>query len=300
MIDSFKALIIDSDVQARARLKETLKNIIFKNEIHSVRNLFDAEEELLAMDEGYDGVFIASDFEQSSIMSLIKKVKQRQSGRKAFYILILKGAHQESTYVAGLYLSGIDGFVAEPYVAEKLTDFLVTLRAEHRKKVEEEEKKRAVLGFLVNDVINAIDQRVNELYRGVSAESGGYTMKWLRETCGQLQVISESIPDLYEEALIDKFTNVPIPKENTARKSRKRRKDKLQHPGEAIQRMIDERKLSKDVIRAHLGIEATDFEELLGGLKEVDEELAAKLSHVLGGTKGFWIHLQNMCKARDE
>ncbi len=297
MIESFRALIIDGDVQARVRLKETLRSFTYRNDIRMVRSLRDAET-ALNFGEGFDGVFISSQNQFSAVIDLVRRARQTQPGRRAFYVIVLKVAQQKSTYMAGLYLSGIDGFIQEPFVASELEAALGTFLEEKAKKIENEERKRIALNILVLDAISGIDQRVKELLRNPENAAGGYTMKELRSACAQIQVLSKDVPELYEEVLIEKFEAVPPPRVSVLRKKRKKRQNKMQHPGEAIGKMLVDRGLKEEIVAARLGLTDVEFEQLLKGEKRVDEELAKNLSHILGNTPGFWIHLQNMCEAR--
>lgn len=298
MIESFRALIIDGDVQARVRLKETLRSVTYRNDIRMVRSLREAEG-ALSYGEGFDGVFIASEHQFNAVLDLVRRARQTQPGRRAFYVIVLKVEQQKSTYMAGLYLSGIDGFIQEPFVASELQSTLETLIQEKVKKIENEERKRTALNILISDAISGIDQRVKELLRTpAGTTAGGYTMRELRSACAQIQVLAKEVPELYEEVMIEKFEAVPPPRENVFRKKKKKKREKMQHPGEAVGKMLEDRGLNKDVVAARLGLNEAEFEQLLNGERRVDEELAKKLSHILGNTPGFWIHLQNMCEAR--
>lgn len=297
MLEAFHALIVDGDVQARVRLKETLRNIVYKTEIQFARTLKEAEA-ALRYGANYDGVFVASNHNQADLLDFVLNGHQSQGGRHASYILILKANERESSYVASLYLSGVDGFVCEPYVAAEMSVLLESLLKDTKRKREEEEKKRAVLGFLVLDLAKGIDQRYLELASMMKHSQGGYTMKGLRETSTRLQDIAKDCLYLYEDVLAAKLQDLPPPKPPQAFKKKKAKKERMKHPGEAVARILFERNIPAGAVSPRLGLSEAEFGDLLNGNFHVTEDLAKKLAHVLGNTVGFWIHLQNMCDAR--
>jgi addiction module HigA family antidote len=64
------------------------------------------------------------------------------------------------------------------------------------------------------------------------------------------------------------------------------------HPGEILQEMLDERRISQSELARHLRTGATRINEICRHRRGVSAELALKLAKAFGTSVGVWMNLQ--------
>lgn len=69
-------------------------------------------------------------------------------------------------------------------------------------------------------------------------------------------------------------------------------------PGEFINEVyLESAGLSHSACAASLGVPVTTFAQILDGVQRITPDLAAKLSHGLGGSPGSWLRMQEIYDA---
>lgn len=63
----------------------------------------------------------------------------------------------------------------------------------------------------------------------------------------------------------------------------------ISSPGDTIRDILNERALSNDWLASELGISIAESDELIHGVKEINEEIAVSLSDAIGASAKFWL-----------
>lgn len=74
------------------------------------------------------------------------------------------------------------------------------------------------------------------------------------------------------------------------------RPDWVSPPGETIADILEERKWSVEDFAGHMTMSLTEAQDLLRGKTSIDENLASKLSVVIGSTRTFWLVREGVYK----
>ena len=111
------ALIVDRDLEHRARLRLAMRASLLFPTVHVANSLQEAELHL--SEEPIDIVFIAMREDEEAINRFIKRLKQELAGRDAAYVLLLEG-RRSSVEIARTLVDGADALLLEPYSVESL------------------------------------------------------------------------------------------------------------------------------------------------------------------------------------
>lgn len=117
----FKAMIIAPDAETRARLKSVADaSDLLPNSI-CVRGLSSALDEMM-FHASIDLILISSDFPNEEVLTFLDQAKATSVGRKANYVLIVKGNEQRSNELINSMMAGIHAFLHEPFTAASLEE----------------------------------------------------------------------------------------------------------------------------------------------------------------------------------
>jgi DNA-binding NarL/FixJ family response regulator len=209
---SFDAIITDPDLDTRMRLKQASASVHQFGKVFQASSLRDAQSRL-ASGETIDVCFLSYRFDQMEVTQFIKDAKGTKGGQDTAYILVLKSKDQQSSTVATNVIAGFDGFLFEPYSVDQLVE-LTALAARVRKE-RAGEREAAALRFLLNDIMNQVDQIA---YLKAAGFDMGPSMKKFKEMCSVLQTLEPESKIIYYNLAIDLFEQAPLPKKIFQRK----------------------------------------------------------------------------------
>lgn len=201
----YNALIIDTDIDRRMRLKTATSSVVQFKKVLLSNKLDDAREKINGSDI-WDVFFLNYSLEQGEIAKFIKEAKEKKAGQDAAFILVLPAKDQESSTVASNVMIGADGFLFEPYSVDQLveiTDLAARVKAERSA-----EREKAALGFLLNDIMSQIDMIAYLKSVGYDVGRG---IKRFRQMCEVFQALEGDSLKSYFEIAIEKFENAPFP-----------------------------------------------------------------------------------------
>lgn len=65
------------------------------------------------------------------------------------------------------------------------------------------------------------------------------------------------------------------------------------HPGLVLQDELDEIGVTQNALANHIGVSSKIIKEICLGKRDINAEIAWKLSQALGASPNFWLNLQN-------
>jgi response regulator of citrate/malate metabolism len=192
------ASIIEPDPQRRRRCADAARaNMAFKRVI----SLSNIREFQARIDEGenFDLVFIGGAIRPEQVQEIIKVAKH--SHEDCVTVLVLGAGDQHTSQIAKTMIQGIDGFLCEPFSVDALSK--VTDTAYEVRRVNQEKRLVASLRILVNDLLDALDERA--LLHSLDRPTLIVTRR-LQELSASIQGVQRTHPtllDRYYEILIE-------------------------------------------------------------------------------------------------
>jgi len=201
MEHEYCALIVDGNLEHRARLRLAMRASLLFPTVHVANSLEEAERQF--SEEPIDIVFIAMREDGDAINRFIKRLKQELVGRDAAYVLLLEG-RRSSGEVARTLVDGADALLLEPYSVESL--HTISRLAETMKKERSRMRMQVPLRLLVRELAAQLGQVARLEKSGASASvSRGV----LQEMCSVLCELDPETRSLYFEVLLDIFPEIP-------------------------------------------------------------------------------------------
>ena len=201
MEHNFCALIVDGNLEHRARLRLAMRVSLLFPTVHVANSLEEAD--LLLSEEPIDIVFIAIREDGDVVNRFIKRLKQELAGRDAAYVLLLEG-RRNSVEIARTLVDGADALLLEPYFVESL--HTISRLAEKMKKERSRVRMQVPLRLLVREIAAQLGQVARLEKSGASAlVSRGV----LREMCSVLGELDPETLSLYFEVILDVFPQIP-------------------------------------------------------------------------------------------
>lgn len=152
----YQAMIIDSELDSRMRLKNATAAVHQFGEVRQISKPREALAKLENMAPGeMDVVFLASSNDIQEVGTFVGQAKELPGGRDAAYLLVLKGHSQDKSIIAKSVIAGADGFLFEPYSVDRLVE-ITELSSKIRTQRGQEREKMAVT-MTLNDIIPQID-----------------------------------------------------------------------------------------------------------------------------------------------
>lgn len=207
----FDAMIVDPDLDTRMRLKQCTTAVHQFGKVSQWGGLRDASTKLA--NDATDVCFLSYRFDQEEVSKFIRDGKASKGGQDTAYVLVLKSSDQQSSTVATNVLAGFDGFLFEPYSVDQLLE-LTSLAAKVRRE-RGAQRDEAAMKFLLNDIINQIDQIAFLKASGIDM---GMSVKKLKDLCSVLKNLEQPARETYLRVAVDTFENAPIPKKIFQRK----------------------------------------------------------------------------------
>ena len=208
-----KILVIDSDLNARTRMKSLLGMVVDPKGL-GFANSTRAALAKLETGGSWNCVFLASDIGEGNIHEFIDKALMLPAAMNCYFMLIVKSQHQDSTFVAAQFVKGVNGFLFEPYSVDGLTELLDS--AVNSQALSDENRARSSISFLVKDVIHSIDRVA---YNEALGRSSAIPMKDFRVTSNTLAELGANDLDEYFSILLQRFGSTGPPAEILGRKN---------------------------------------------------------------------------------
>lgn len=220
--DRFNVLIIDPDSASRGKLKQVALALTTFKKVHTISNL----REGLAMTsphESIDIVCLSYRFEEKDIGKFIETAKATEGGKEWAYMAVLKSAEQKNQVVANGVITGIDGFLFEPYSADNMREMAeITAKVKHRNAMN---RKKAAMKMILKEVIEHIDAVSFYKSKGKDPITA---KKRLAESCQSLRKFRGEVFDVYVEMAIELFGAAQPPAVASYSGVSKRIKDRLE------------------------------------------------------------------------
>ena len=202
----YNALIVDSDLQSRMRLKQATASVVEFGDVDQIGSIRDALNRL-ASDKRCDLVFISHNFSSEESAHFIREGKKLKQGQDSAYVLVLKSKDQESSTVAASVMQGADGILFEPYSVEILVE-LAKLAAKIRRE-RGDARERVALNLMVSEIMNQLD--LVAFLKSCEMETGRSQRK-LGELCQVLHKLEQEKISLYYEVAVTAFEAAQLPK----------------------------------------------------------------------------------------
>ena len=153
MEHEYCALIVDGNLEHRARLRLAMRASLLFPTVHVANSLQEAERHL--SEEPIDIVFIAMCEGSAAISRFIQRLKHDPAGRDAAYVLLLEG-RRDSVVIARTLVDGADALLLEPYSVESLRT--ISRLAEKMKKERSRMRMQVPLRLLVREIAAQLGQ----------------------------------------------------------------------------------------------------------------------------------------------
>ena len=210
MEHKYCALIVDGNLERRARLKLAMRATSLFPTVHVANSLQEAEHRL--SEEPIDIVFIAMRENEDVINRFIHRLKQEPAGRDAAYVLLLEG-RRSSVEIARTLVDGADAILLEPYSVESLQTIRQIAEKMKKERVRVlvqaallQVRMQGALRLLVREIAAQLGQ-VARLEK--SGASGLVSRGVLQEMCSVLGELDPETRSLYFEVLLDVFPEIP-------------------------------------------------------------------------------------------
>ena len=210
MEHKYCALIVDGNLEHRARLKLAMRAASLFPTVHVANSLQEAERRL--SEEPIDIVFIAMRENEDVINRFIHRLKQEPAGRDAAYVLLLEG-RRRSVEIVRTLVDGADAILLEPYSVESLQTISQIAAKMKTERLQERVhatlllvRMQGALRLLVREIAAQLN-RVARLEK--SGASGSVSRGVLQEMCSVLGELDQETLSLYFEVLLEVFPELP-------------------------------------------------------------------------------------------
>ncbi len=204
--DRFNVLIVDPDSASRNRLKQVALALTTFQKVQQSTNLNDALIRGESSHELYDVIVMSYLFPTEEINKFIKDAKKTKQGSEWAFVTVLRSADQQNEIIANSVISGIDGFLFEPYSADNLRE-MAELTAKVKKQ-NSDKRKRIAMRILLTEVAGHVDALA--FYRSKGKESASATKK-MNDACDRLGNFKNENFELYVDEMINVFGSMPPP-----------------------------------------------------------------------------------------
>lgn len=205
MIGSYKAIILDPDIDSRMRLKQVTASVAVFDSVHQYNALNFAISHL-ELAERCDVVFISHRFPAEEAGGFVKQAREIISARDAAYVRLLPESDLNNANVALGMRDGFDGFLCEPYSVNSLVE--ITELAARVKRERANAREVLAMTLLVREIAGQIDIIARMKAGGAKA---GLSTHTLRETCSVLKSLEGDSRSAYFEAMLRVFEEIPAP-----------------------------------------------------------------------------------------
>jgi plasmid maintenance system antidote protein VapI len=193
--------------------------------------------------------------------------------------------------VVSTYLSGVDGFISEPYTSEQLQELVQKVLDPARERVVHS-AVRAVksVTLLAREAVGHIDKMW--MFRLEGGKGSGSALGELKRIEPSLRQLQEKHADAFEVGMCSVFEAVLPPDPSLLKSKSSSRAKRAQHPGQIIRSLMEQRGLTNERLLSLVRISPEEFEQILSGDLVINDVIARELSRALGKTAREWIALQ--------
>jgi plasmid maintenance system antidote protein VapI len=290
-LDKLKVLIMNPDANSRRRIRESVVAVAYKAEVRQARTIQETVE-VLNLAEKTDILFVSDAIGAEQIRSLLNTLKEQGRLGKQKIIVTVDGAGSGmGSFVVELYLSGVDGFIAEPYSADEVMKLLEMVRDPSRALTADNPsiRVRRAAELLGSESMQPLDQLAEAAFAGTSDK--GTAHRELKRIQQSLQQLFDQAPSVLADTLATVFENATTPYA-TSRRVVQRAATRVQHPGEIVDELMKLRGLTRERILASVRMLPEQFDQLLALQLPVNDMMARELARVLGKTSKEWVALQ--------
>ncbi|MCB0343826.1 MAG: hypothetical protein KDD66_01845 [Bdellovibrionales bacterium] len=206
----FNALIIDPDLESRARLKtaahhEQQSGAQSFGAVFAVNSLRDG---LVFLQNGRkaDVVFLSHRLDHEEMVEFIDGAKKTTVGEDCAYIRVLKPSDKKAEKVAEQLLEGADGMLYEPFCVADLT-IIVKIAAEVKRQ-NAIRRLSAATALLLGNAIEAIDYRAAAL--SVGAEHMPYPTE-LKHAFRMFKDMPKEEEAAFYDVVVERFISIKTP-----------------------------------------------------------------------------------------
>lgn len=163
----FNALIISSNTGRRGRLKLAVHHDQFFGrpafkKVHTAVSLQEGIKTLNS-EQNYEIVLVTDCFSPEAIEEFLTHLSEMQE-QKVGVVLVRKGSNEDGLSLAESLMSGVDGFLYEPFSVDMLRE--ISKIAERVRKENSDKKISAATGLVIDSMSAAIDKKAAELAAG--------------------------------------------------------------------------------------------------------------------------------------
>lgn len=292
MQKDIKILILSQDTTIRVNLKEAITRVLGKCAVLSAINWKRALSTCL--EEGdITAIFIRSTIPTEDIESLQNELEKSELRYSPLFFITLHSDHHASDIVSGHYVSGIEGFLKEPFATDDV-DQAIRLAVTNRDRgIDDRQRELEAIQFMFREGFKLLDQAAIERNANNGA-GGGFALRRMK----RLRLRTRSMMHVPTD---DELTQIIELEGKEAEKNLDLSKfvkktvviEFAEHPGKILSDILDERSLSSERLCELINIE----DELLLGVLEQRENITAELSkelaRVIGNTEDYWVSLQS-------
>ena len=289
ILDGLSMMIVNGDLTSRSRLREVIKNCVYKGEISLFQGCKEAIQNLELVGKT-DVVLLSFSFGEETIKELVKNISRSMGAScPAFIVTIEKQTSQTSTKVTSLFLEGVAGFIAEPYSSSELTSLLEIVKVQ-KEKVDAVLKQKKATQFLMQEAIKRIDEIAKLLVTPKS--NTGFAMRELKNISQTLETLFAQDAESYAEIAIDIFEKVPAPVGIGGARRGRTKKKVVQHPGKMVMEIMNQRELTLERLKESIKVDLNDFQKFLDCSYNIDDNFSRELARLFGRTPIEWLKLQ--------
>ena len=240
----YNALIIDSDLDARMRLRQATTAVTDFGEVHQVSTLNEGVSQMERF-ERCDVVFISETFPPEHTGHFIEKAKQEKRTQDAAFVQVLKTQKDGANDLARQMMQGFDGFLFEPYSVNQLVE--ITQLASVVKKERSETRSRAALSLMLSDIISQID--VVAMLKSLGCDVSRATKK-LSDLGQSLRSMGSSCVNLYHDLAIKFFGEAHPPSELDAARRYRGVSDRVRKKmGDKLAQQLEQKQIESRIVR---------------------------------------------------
>jgi plasmid maintenance system antidote protein VapI len=251
--------------------------------------------EMIETSEVLDAIFLCCDWEEAKMQKFLEQAKQAAQRFKTppIFLVSLKADQSDASYIAPLYLAGVNGFISEPYSANQVVHLIEQLAGKPAGLLIEENKRPALLNYTLGQALAIVDFLASRLITK-PGRPDAHAMKQFRRMADILDQFKKDMPEQFEELLIKKTINLEPPKHQHADKRVIRKKDQEipKHPGMLICEQMQTRGLTSERVLESLKWAPADLDAVLQQRVSLTEAQSRDVARVLGQTAKYWFGLQ--------
>lgn len=208
MNERFFALIVEPDIDARMRLKQSTTALHCFENLHHVNSLREAQSFVEIAPQRIDILFVSKRIPPEDMRLFFTSCREKGKARTAAYVVLFQSVTEGANLIKSILELGADGILCEPYSVDQLSEISELAIKVRKEKSDILEKK--MLTLLYEDFVKQID--LIACLRAAKCEPG-FSAKVLKDLGETLKRLPESTKKNFIEVCLEKFPEAPIPPE---------------------------------------------------------------------------------------